>query len=320
VNRGSRGINIIRAGIRATLRHALSQERRTELKRWQGLARKRFAPVLSIIHGTFSTEELLAELARRLPREFEILMVHSSFDGFLPMYKGTPKELVTALVDFCGPDRTLVMPSFVMGGRTYDTSAYFRSRPFDVRHTPSEVGLVAEVFRRTPNVLRSLHPTCSICALGPLRKELTTGHHVSRTGMSPDSPFGVMTRRRTAILGMGVEYYRCLTHVHVARDQMGETFPIKFASPSWMQVTLIDYDGSRYEYKLGLPDRTKKLDLRVLWLLLSKDELVEWRFHGVPMFVVPQAGVLTERLIEAARRGVTIYGRVPVSDEPVEAR
>ena len=316
----SRGLNFVRAGVRATLRRALTQERRTELKRLQGQVRKRLAPVLLMFHGAFTTEELLAELARRVPRDFEILMVHSSFDGFLPMYKGSAKELVSALIEFCGPDRTLVMPCFVMGGRNYDRSAYFRTRPFDVRHTPSEMGLVAEIFRRTPNVLRSLHPTCSVCALGPLAKELTTGHHLSRSGMSTDSPFGVMTRRRTAILGVGVEYYRCLTHAHVAGDHMGDAFPIKSANPSWTQVTLVDYDGSRYDYKLGLPDQTRKLDLRILWSVLSKDELVEWRFHGVPMFLVPQAGVLTERLIEAARRGVTIYGTVPVSEQPVGAR
>src|ERR1035441_5505619 len=204
------------------------------------------------------------------------------------------------------------MPSFVMGGRTYDASAYFRSKPFDVRTTPSEMGLVAEVFRRTPKVLRSVHPTCAVCALGPLGKELTTGHHMAETSLGPDSPFGVMTRRNTAILGLGVEYYRCLTHVHTAAQQMGDAFPIKFSTPS-MQVTLVDYDGSRYEYTLGLPDRTKKLDLTILWSVLSKDELKEWRFHGVPMFVVPQAGVLTERLIEAARRGITVYGNVAVN-------
>ena len=130
--------------------------------------------------------------------------------------------------------------------------------------------------------------------------------------MSPDSPFGVMTRRPTAILGLGVEYYRCLTHAHVAGDHMGDAFPIKCTNPASTQVTLVDYDGSRYDYKLGLADPARKLDLRVLWSVLSKDELVEWRFHGVPMFLVPQAGVLTERLIEAARRGITIYGTVPV--------
>jgi aminoglycoside 3-N-acetyltransferase len=307
------GMRSVRAGVRATLRSFLSQERRTELKRLHGLARKRLAPVLLLVHGRFSTGELIAELTRRLPSDFEILMVHSSFDGFLPMFKGSAKDMVSALIDFCGPERTLVMPSFVMGGRAYDTSAYFQSRAFDVRRTPSEMGLIAEIFRRTPNVMRSLHPSCSVCALGPLAKNMTAGHHLSRTGMSPDSPYGVMTRRRTAILGLGVEYYRCLTHAHTAGHQMGDAFPIKFANSSTL-VTLIDYDGSRYEYTLGLPDRTKKLDLRILWSVLSRDELIEWRFHGVSMFVVPQAGVLTERLITAANRGITIFGKVPVGD------
>jgi aminoglycoside 3-N-acetyltransferase len=306
-------LSLLRSGVRATLRKALSQERRTPLKRLQGSARKRLAPVLSLIHGTFGTKELLAQLVCHLPADFEILMVHSSFDGLLPMYKGSAKELVSGLVDFCGPKRTLVMPSFVMGGRTFDTRTYFQSRPFDVRRTPSEMGLVAEIFRRTPKVLRSLHPTCSVCALGPLAPELTSGHHVAQSGFSLDSPFGVMMRRRTAIVGLGVDYYRCLTHAHTARYQMGDAFPIKFAKLS-TRVTLVDYDDSRYEYELGLPDRSKKLDLRVLWSLLSGEELQEWRFHGVPLFVIPTAATVTERLVEAAGRGITIYGKVPVSD------
>lgn len=275
-------------------------------------------PVLSAIHGTFGTAELIDELSRQLPSEFEILMVHSSFDALLPMYKGTARELVEGLIEFCGPNRNLVMPSFVMGGRTYDAAAYYRNKPFNVRTTPSEMGLVAEVFRRTPNVLRSLHPTCSVCACGPMAKELTAGHHVSLEGMSPDSPFGVMTRRSTAILGLGVEYFRCLTHVHTATQKMGNSYPIKFEKRT-TQVALIDYDGTRYELAVGLPDRTKRLDLTVLWSVLSRDELREWRFHGVPMFVVPQAGVLTERLIEAANQGITIFGKVQAPQPTIGA-
>ena len=79
----SRELNVVRAGVRAMLRRYLSQERRSELKRWQGLARKRFSPVLSLLHGAFTTEELLAHLNLRLKPDFEILMVHSSFDGLM---------------------------------------------------------------------------------------------------------------------------------------------------------------------------------------------------------------------------------------------
>jgi aminoglycoside 3-N-acetyltransferase len=311
-------VGTLRAGVRSTLRTFLSQERRTQLKQLQGAARKRFSPILTTLHGKFGTAELIAELKRMLPGEFEILMVHSSVDALQPMYQGSLKGLLEALLSFCGPDRTLVMPSFVMGGRTYDAKEYFRSKPFDVRTTPSEMGLLAEAFRRTPKALRSLHPTCSVSALGPLAEELTKGHHLCKSGMGYDSPYGMMTRRTTAILGLGVEYYRCLTHVHTATSQLGDAYPIKFATCS-MKVALVDYDGSRYEYELGLPDLSKKLDLRVLWSLLSKEELVEWRFHGVPMFVIPLASVVTDRLIEAANRGVTIFGRAPKGSRSVHA-
>jgi len=314
----SRSISVVRGGVRSTLRRFLSQERRTELKRLQGVARKKFAPVLSAVHGSFTTADLMEDLKRRLPADFEILMVHSSFDTFLPMYKGSAKDLVAGLIELCGPDRTLAMPSFVMGGRSYDAAAYFEKRPFDVRTTPSEMGLVAEIFRRTPGVQRSLHPTCSLCALGPISRELTAGHHAAKTGLGPDSPFGRMTRRSTAIVGLGIEYFRCLTHVHTAPQEMGDEFPIKFSTPI-ADVTVVDYDGSRYICKVGLPDRTKKLDLRILWSVLSKEELIEWRYHGVPMFVVPQAGVLTQKLIEAARKGITVYGRAPVAETAAAA-
>lgn len=303
----------LRAGVRSGLRSSLSQQRRTELKRLQVQMRKKMAPLLSLVHGKFTTGDLMKELSQRLPADFEILMVHSSFDGLLPMYQGSAKDLVAALIEFCGPNRTLVMPAFVMGGRDYDTVAYFRNQPFDVRRTPSETGLVGEVFRRTPNVWRSLHPTCSVCALGPLAKEMTADHHLAESGMAPDSPFGVMTRRRTAIVGLGIEYYRSLTHVHTAGAQIGEEkFPIKFVKAT-TPVTLVDYEGVKHEYQLGLPDRTKKLDLRVLWSVLSREELVEWRYHGVSMYMVPNAGLLTARLVEAAmQEGITVYGNVPV--------
>lgn len=305
----SRSVGFLRAEVRSVLRRFLTQERRTKLKRLQGAARKRLSPVLTAVHGRFGTDELVEELKRKLPSDFELLMAHSSFDNFLPMYEGSAKDLVNALIRICGPERTLVMPSFIMGGRSYDAAEFYKSKPFDVRTTPSEMGLIAEIFRRTPKVLRSLHPTSSVCALGPLAKEVTAGHHVSATGMSPDSPFGVMTRRPTAILGLGVEYFRCLTHVHTATHAMGDAYPIKFASKT-TKVALVGYDGERYIHTLGLPDRTKKLDLTVLWSILSEDELREWRFHGVPMFVIPRAGIVTERLIDAAHKGITIFGKV----------
>lgn len=244
-------------------------------------------------------------MRNRVPEDFDILMIHSSYDALLPMYRGNPRELVEGLLRFCGKDRTLAMPAFVLGGKLYDKKAYFSSRPFDCRKTPSEMGLLTEVFRRTQGVVRSLHPTHSVCAIGPLARTLTATHHLSGTRTGRGTPFDVMAQKRTVILGLGVEYYRCLAQTHTAEDILGGAFPVKFER-SPIQTTLIDADGNKLQYDLIIPRNSLQLDNTGLRELLPSAALRQWSFHGTPMFAT-DAGAITNCLIEAAKRGITLY-------------
>ncbi|MGH9534140.1 MAG: AAC(3) family N-acetyltransferase [Terriglobales bacterium] len=299
-----------RATVRKLLRAGLSQQQRIRLKALQAAVRKRAAPALKIVHGAFDRADLVAHLRPMLPADFEILMVHSAFDQMLPMFKGTPQDVVGALREIAGPERTVAMPAFVMGGPTQDVGGYFASHPFDVRRTPSEAGIISEVFRRSPGVERSLHPTCSISAQGPDAAQMTENHQFATNGMGPGTPFGFMTRHRTVILGLGVEYFRCLTHAHTAAAEMGDDFPAVHRPGGTVEVTLVGRTGDRLPFRLGAANPRQHLDLTLLSSLLSRHELREWRFHGIPMFLVTDAGTVTRRLIEAARKGITIYGRV----------
>ena len=96
---------------------------------------------------------------------------------------------------------------------------------FNVDKTPTTVGLLNEMFRRKNGVLRSAHPTHSIAAYGPKAKEITENHHLCDTTFGSATPFGIMNSYDTKILGLGVYYYRNLTHVHVAEDLLKESFP-----------------------------------------------------------------------------------------------
>jgi aminoglycoside 3-N-acetyltransferase len=263
------------------------------------------ARALTLLHGTYSAKEIVDDLKMRIPKDAEILMVHSSYDRLLPMYRGGPQNLINELIAYCGKDLTLVMPAFVLGGRLYDKKQYFSTHAFDVKRTPSEMGLLTEVFRRTPGVMRSLHPTHSVCAIGPLAQELTATHHLASTRTGGGTPFGIMTQRPTAIVGLGIEYYRCVTHTHTAEDILGDEFPVKFQI-ELIPVVVIDWRGNKVKYNLTIPQASKPLDNILLRTLLSEDELVEWTFRGTAMFVTV-AGMVTERLIEAARRGITVY-------------
>jgi aminoglycoside N3'-acetyltransferase len=287
-------------------RRAFSQERRNRIKRVQQRLRGRLQWLYRARYGTFSADELRRELARRLGDDFEVLFVHSAFEGLTPMFRDSVADLKRALIELCGPGRTLAMPAFVFGGWSFDPAGAYRRRPlFDARRAPSEMGLLTEVFRRHPGVRRSLHPTHSVCALGPLAEELVAGHEEDDYGCGDRSPFAAMDRHRTVILGLGVPYFRALTHVHRAEQLLGAGFPVPFTEER-VPVVVKDAAGAEREHLLRV--KTFGGDRRIGRVrdFLAPGELAEWSFHGVRMYAVPARRV-TEALVEAARRGRTIY-------------
>ncbi len=293
------------------LRRALSQSRRNRLKRRVASARTRLAPLYRARYGTFGAKELQDELGRHLAPDTEIVMVHCSVNELQPTYVNGVRELLDALIELCGPERTLAMPAFFFGGPQGDPAAYYREQPvFDVRRQPSEMGLLSELFRRREGVRRSLHPTASISALGPLAAELTAGHHLAETTFGDGTPFTVMAERRTAIVGIGTEYFRCLTQVHAAEDLLGERYPLSLR-PGRIPVQLTDTGGGAHDYELPVGEAGMGRRLERLERLLGPKELDRWRFHGVPLFVTSAARV-TEVLIDAALRGETIYDAMPI--------
>jgi aminoglycoside 3-N-acetyltransferase len=301
----------MRAQLYYFLRRTISQEKRKRLKRRIAHVRQRLAPLYRARHGTFGAEGLRDELARRLPADTEIVMVHCSLNDLQPTYTGGVTDLIDALIDLCGPDRTLAMPAFVFEGFHGDPSAPIsQRRVFDVQRQPSEMGVLSEVFRRRKGVRRSLHPIASVCALGPLADELTAGHHLASTTFGEGTPFGRMAERRTAIFGIGIEYFRCLAQVHAAEDLLGERYPLMLR-PRKVPVQLRDANGTVHTYELQVEAVDMRRRLERLEQLLGPDELLRWRFHGVPLFMT-SAACVTHVLIEAALGGETIYDAMPV--------
>jgi aminoglycoside N3'-acetyltransferase len=287
------------------LRARTSQESRNRLKSAIHRLRQRAQLLYVLRHGRFGAEELVGQLAGVIGSDFEILMVHSSYNDLLPCYSGTVSDLLSALIDLCGPRRTLVMPAFFFGGADLDVEGYYRRSPrFDARRRPSQMGLLSELFRRREGVLRSLHPSHSVCALGPLARELTSNHHRTATVFGAGTPFGIMAARKTRIAGLGTRYFRCLTQVHTAEDLLGDEYPLERRART-VPVEIVDANGQTHAYSLRVevqrPRRTERLRR---WL--NDDELREWTFRGVPLFAT-SARAVTDALIAAARRGETIY-------------
>jgi aminoglycoside 3-N-acetyltransferase len=110
---------------------------------------------------------------------------------------GGPESVILGLLDTLGPRGTLLMPALTFERVTPDNPV------FDIRHTPSNVGIIPEIFRTRPGTLRSLHPTHSVCAAGPLAADLIEAHAEDFTPCGPHSPFRALAERGGQILFLG---------------------------------------------------------------------------------------------------------------------
>ncbi len=290
------------------LKKLTSQRFRQRLKGQVGQFRSKFAPLLKMRNGTYDSAELESMLRARLPPDYEILMVHSSISDMQPMYQGNARSLLALLLRLATSERTIAMPAFFFGTAELYNREYYRKNPrFDVRRTPSQMGLLSELFRRWPSVVRSLHPTHSVCALGPLANEMVATHHLSPWPCGPLSPFGIMGRRKTVILGLGTEYFRSLTQVHAMEDTLGDEFPLPRESEVPVHLVLIDQLGNSLQYEM-CPPMARRFHLRLerLPTLGGPNIVEEWFFKGTRMYLT-SARKVDEAVRAAAVRGQTLY-------------
>jgi aminoglycoside N3'-acetyltransferase len=239
-------------------------------------------------------------------------MVHSSVSRLQPVYEGSAHDLLDLLLRLAGPGHTLVMPAFFFGTAELFNRAYYREHPrFDARRTPSQMGLVTELFRRRRGVVRSLHPTHSVCALGPLAEKICATQHLSPWACGELSPFGVMGKHKTVILGLGVEYYRALTQVHCAEEMLADQFPVPRERDAPVMVELIDARGNKYRYEMAPPlSREYVLHGERLRQLLTPDDIEDWSFKGAALYIT-EAAKIDAAIHAAALRGESLYVRAP---------
>ena len=139
-----------------------------------------------------------------VPRE-GVLLVHSSFRGFhRDGYDA--KAVLDAMVDYM-KSGTLLLPT--MSWRSVKPDA----RYFDELKTPSNTGILTEIFRNDYAQRRSLHPTHSVAGVGRQVDEMLGTHHLSETPCSAESPFGHLATANGHVVMMGIGM-DCCTLIH----------------------------------------------------------------------------------------------------------
>lgn len=153
----------------------------------------------------FAKQDLLQQLAALAINPTGTLLVHLSCKA-VGEVEGKGETILNALADYM-KDGLLVLPAHTWANVTVCNPV------MDVLYTPSCVGILTDIFRKRPGVVRSLHPTHSLSALGAKGKELLEGEEKINTPCGKYGAYYKLWEQNAQILLIGVNFTRN-TFVH----------------------------------------------------------------------------------------------------------
>ena len=231
------------------------------------------------------------------------IFVHSGAD-WVGKVEGGPFAILKCLMGYMDKG-TLMMPSFPIEGMARD---YLDNYTFSLKKTPSKMGLLTELFRRTENVKRSLHPTHSVCAFGINADKLVENHHKCRCPFEVSSPFGklVALEGQILLIGVGLEV---LTHVHTVEDSMGDNFPHKVYEKNERKVVVIDENDTEIHLVTCVHNPAVSVRKNIPQFeteMIEQDVMSKIKVAGI-VFRILDSEKLASFLYKKACLGMTIY-------------
>lgn len=242
--------------------------------------------------------------------EGDAVLVHSSTDGLkLDFSFGRVLALLRSVV---GERGTLLFPTYP-SLPSYEFLA--RGEVFDVRRTPSYMGLLTEYARRQPGAWRSLHPTKSVCAVGRLARELTATHHLSPYPYDVPSPYRKLVELGGKSVGLGVTTER-MSLVHCAEDELKDAFPVRTYHPRLFAARCLDYNGEPVTVETYAHDLTKMNHRipRFVRRRLAAATCRDLKIQGMNFFRADASALFDEMVRLARDEGATIYRRTAARD------
>jgi len=253
----------------------------------------------------FSTDDLLSTLRELRISEGDVVLVHSAFSEFLG-FRGKAPDVIKTLKGAVGPYGTLMMPTLSFRG---SAAAYAREeKVFDPKRSPSQVGLLPEVFRRSEGVIRSLHPTHSVAVWGPRSAYFVHGHYLAATPCGRGTPYFRLLEQQGKILLLGVGI-AVLTFFHCVEELVEGELPF---SPFTSEVFIMrcQVDGNIVEtapMRLYDPGVSASRDLNALEdAMRNKGAWHRRKLGNLELTVLSTEDILSTTK-ELAKRGIYCY-------------
>lgn len=259
--------------------------------------------------------QLEADLRRLGIGPGDVVFVHSSLKS-LGYVEGGAGAVLDAMWQAIQPGGTLVVPAFYMLGTILGTCRD-PDYVFDPHKLGSNLGALPDTFLKRPGVLRSIHPTHSVAALGPRAEYVVGDHHRSPSVFGEGSPWHRFTQLNGKLLGLGITMGP-VTYYHHVEDMLGRGFPIDVWMDEEFRLRCIDAQG----VAVLVPVRPFKPELMSHRIDHPSQDALRARFreeferrgllhpgkvgHAESWWI--QGRAFHDALVDMARSGKTIYG------------
>jgi aminoglycoside 3-N-acetyltransferase len=188
---------------------------------------------------SYGRPQLLVALRALGVQPGDTVMLHSAFSAEFG-FRGSVGDLIDTFIDAVGPQGHLLMVTLPYRNAAADWLE--SGRRFDVRKTPSMMGMVSEVFRRRPGVVRSLHPTHPIAVLGPRARQIVQAHPDCVYPCGPDTPFDEVAKADGKVVFFNVPI-DTFTFFHHLEHLVSPTLPFALYTEQVYDAQVVDEQG-----------------------------------------------------------------------------
>lgn len=164
--------------------------------------------------------ELLSEEWKRCGvNSGDMLLLHSDIIRTLVKLKqiGFPPDpniILDSFIRSVGPDGTILFPVFNFG--------FCEGKTFDIKNTPSHMGVLSEIARTRANTIRTCHPVYSFAVLGG-KSEIFRNVN-NKSGYGKNSPFGILREYGGKIAILDIEENASMTFHHHVEEMCGVSY------------------------------------------------------------------------------------------------
>ncbi len=140
-------------------------------------------------------EKMAQDLINLGIKKDDTILMHSSLSS-LGYIEGGAETVIDTILSVL-TEGTLLIPALSYSYVNNENPV------FNIKETGSCVGIISETFRKRDGVIRSMHPTHSVCGTGKYAAEILSKHIETNTPAGKTSPFALLPKYNGKILMLG---------------------------------------------------------------------------------------------------------------------